>query len=233
LDNNCLLQLENVSKTYQKGEHQLYALNSFDLQIYKSEVLSVIGRSGSGKSTLLNLIGGLDRPTEGKILFEGNDLAKFNHTELARYRKSSAGMIFQSFNLINAYSALDNVILALTFGGLARKKRKDRAESLLKLVGLSGRFHHKPSELSGGEAQRVAIARALANNPRIILADEPTGNLDSTTSKEIIEILHKLNHEQEITLILVTHDIEIAEQVSHRYIRLMDGKIVEQKRLHP
>ena len=233
MDNHCLLQLENVSKTYQKGENKLVALNSFNFQIFKSEILSVIGRSGSGKSTLLNLLGGLDQPTEGEILFDSKNLARFTHKELAKYRKFSVGMIFQSFNLVKAYSALENVILALTFGGIARKRRRERAEYLLNQVGLSERLHHKPSELSGGEAQRVAIARAMANNPSIILADEPTGNLDSITSKEIIEILRKLNKDHGITVILVTHDQEIAEEISHRYIRLMDGKIVEQNNLRP
>jgi len=232
LENNCLIELKNVSKFYKKGENKLLALDSFNFCIYESEILSVIGRSGSGKSTLLNLIGGLDKPTNGKILYDGKNISEFDQKELASYRKLCVGMIFQSFNLINTYSALDNVILALTFGGVSKNERKEKAKYLLDQVGLSKRFYHKPSELSGGEAQRVGIARAMANNPHMILADEPTGNLDSTTSNEIIEILHSLNKNHGITIILVTHDQEIAENVSHRYIRLMDGRIVEQKNLH-
>ncbi|NJO89757.1 MAG: ABC transporter ATP-binding protein [Chloroflexia bacterium] len=231
MNNNKLFELEKVTKTYQKGEHQVFALDSIELEVNKSEILSIVGRSGSGKSTLLNLLGGLDKATSGKIIYQGKDLLSYTPYQLSNYRKFQVGMIFQSFNLISSYSALDNVVLALTFGGVARTKRKALAQSLLCQVGLSERIHHKPAELSGGEAQRVAIARALANNPQIILADEPTGNLDSTTSEQIIKLLSQLNENHGITVILVTHDQEIAREISNRYIRLVDGKIVEQKSL--
>jgi putative ABC transport system ATP-binding protein len=232
MDNKNLFQLNNLTKAYQKGDNQLLALNLEKLEIYESEILSIVGRSGSGKSTLLNLIGGLDKPTEGNILYQNKNLAAFTQTELANYRKFQIGMIFQSFNLITSYTALDNVIIALTFGGYARAQRKAKAKDLLNMVGLSERIHHKPSELSGGEAQRVAIARALANNPKVILADEPTGNLDTTTSEEIIKLLQQLNEKHGITIVLVTHDQGIAEKISNRYIRLVDGRIVELKSLH-
>lgn len=233
MDKESLLQLKNVSKVYQKGRNNLQALKSFNFSINQNEILSIVGRSGSGKSTLLNLLGGLDRPTDGQILYQGKDLADFSQKELASYRKFQVGMIFQSFNLINSFSALNNIVLALTFGGIAKRRRKVKAMQLLEQVGLVDRCHHKPMELSGGEAQRVAIARALANNPQIILADEPTGNLDSTTSDEIMALLQKLNKNQNITVILVTHAQEIAEKISNRYIRLMDGEIVEQINLRP
>jgi len=223
------LNFENVTRTYQKGENFVYALNSFTQEIYKSEFISIVGRSGSGKSTLLNILGGLDKPSSGKILFNGNNLAKFNHKQLANYRKFQVGMIFQSFSLIQSFTALENVVLALTFGGLARSERKKTASNLLEQLGLANRLNHKPSELSGGETQRVAIARALANKPEIILADEPTGNLDSITSQEIIDLLVKLNKDKGITIVLVTHDQEVAETISHRMIKLVDGKNVEQK----
>ncbi len=231
MSNKNLFQLRNLTKSYQKGKNELLALNLDSLEIYESEILSVVGRSGSGKSTLLNLLGGLDKATSGKIIYQDKDLLSYTAYQLSNYRKFQVGMIFQSFNLIHSYSALDNVALALTFGGVARTKRKALAKSLLIQVGLSERMHHKPSELSGGEAQRVAIARALANNPQIILADEPTGNLDSTTSKQIIKLLSALNENHGITIILVTHDQGIAEEISNRYIRLVDGKIAEQKSL--
>ena len=231
MGNKSLFQLNNLTKAYQKGENKLLALNLESLEIYESEILSIVGRSGSGKSTLLNLLGGLDKPTSGDIIYQNKNLATYSQSELANYRKFQIGMVFQSFNLINSYTAIDNVILALTFGGIAKTKRKSQAASLLHQVGLSERTNHKPSELSGGEAQRVAIARALANNPKVILADEPTGNLDSTTSNEIISLLHKLNQDQGITIVLVTHDQGIAKEISHRCIRLVDGKIVEQKGL--
>ena len=225
--NNILLQLEDVSRIYHKGEHTLFALDSLTTEIRKSEILSIVGRSGSGKSTLLNLIGGLDKPTTGKLIYMGKDLAKYSQKELSLYRKFRVGMIFQSFNLIPSYNALENVSLALTFGGVARSERRAIATELLSQVGLKDRILHKPSELSGGEAQRVAIARALANKPEIILADEPSGNLDSTSSDEIIHILKELNKYQGITILMVTHDQQMAESISHRFIRLVDGKIVE------
>jgi len=226
-----LIKLENITRTYKKGENVVYALDGINEEIYKSEFISIIGRSGSGKSTLLNLLGGLDQPSSGKMFFKDKNLAEFNHKQLANYRKFQVGMIFQSFNLIQSFSALENVKLALTFGGMAREERKKTAARLLGQLGLENRLNHKPDELSGGEAQRVAIARALANKPEIILADEPTGNLDSITSGEIIDLLTQLNKNQGITIILVTHDQDIATTKSDRVIRLVDGKTVDNKTL--
>ncbi|MCK4748245.1 MAG: ABC transporter ATP-binding protein, partial [Bacteroidales bacterium] len=182
--------------------------------------------SGSGKSTLLNLVGGLDRPTSGNIQFNGKDLAGMNRYQLALHRRHSVGMIFQSFNLIPNQTAIENIMLPMVFAGVARRKRKQIAEELLQQVGLAERAMHLPSELSGGEAQRIAIARALANEPRMILADEPTGNIDSSTSAEIIELLVSLNKGKGLTILMVTHDKETADAVSDRIITLKDGGIV-------
>ncbi len=216
---------QNLTKEYKKGKISVPALTRVNISINQGEYVSIVGKSGSGKSTFLNLIGGLDRPTSGNIIVKNQILNELNRKELARHRKYTVGMIFQSFNLIPSRTALENISLALAFGGVLRKSRKPKSNDLLKLVGLSGRINHKLNELSGGEAQRVAIARALANNPEIILADEPTGNLDSTTSEEIIEILRNLNKKNGKTIIMVTHDMEIANKVSDKIIRLKDGMI--------
>lgn len=221
------IQIANLSRIYQKGGIIIPALQNINLEIEEGQFVSIVGKSGSGKSTLLNLIGGLDRATEGKILFNGNDLHKMSRTELAQHRKKSVGMIFQSFNLIPSRSALENVDLALTFGGVPRNRRKATATALLQKVGLGDRINHLPDELSGGETQRVAIARALANNPKVLLADEPTGNLDSETSAEIMDMLVDLNKNQGITIILVSHDQETAQLVSNWIVKLKDGSINE------
>jgi len=223
-----MLKISNLSKTYKKGNIPIPALRNVSLEVKQGEFVSIAGRSGSGKSTLLNLIGGLDTATSGQILFKEKDLTRIKRSELAQHRRFSVGMVFQSFNLIPYRSALDNVALALTFGGAPRQKRKSIAEGLLSQVGLEHRLHHKPSELSGGEAQRVAIARALANNPAVLLADEPTGNLDSLTSEEIVGLIRNLNRDHGLTVLMVTHEQEIAESVSHKVIHLLDGKIVHQ-----
>jgi len=196
-----------------------------NFEISQGTYLSIVGKSGSGKSTLLNLVGGLDRPTSGKIQFDTRDLSSLNRYQLALHRRYAVGMIFQSFNLIPSRTAIENIILPLTFAGIPRRQRKQKAAELLSQVGLSGRMNHLPSELSGGEAQRVAIARALANEPRMILADEPTGNLDSSTSTDIIQLLVSLNKEKGLTILMVTHDKETAEAVSDRIITLKDGGI--------
>lgn len=219
-----VIQLQGVSKTYQKGKNEVHALTSITLNIFAGEFISIVGKSGSGKSTLLNLIGGLDHVSNGNILFEGKNLSNFNRKEMAHHRKFSVGMIFQSFNLIPSRNVTDNVSLALAFGGMPIKLRKPRSEKLLTSVGLEQRLTHFPTELSGGEAQRVAVARALANDPKIILADEPTGNLDSHTSSEIIQLLTTLNKNDGKTVIMVTHDLETAEMTSDRIIKLKDGK---------
>ena len=224
-----MIQTNGLTKTYARGENQVDALNGVTLEISGGEFVSVVGKSGSGKSTLMNLIGGLDTPTSGKIIFNGRQLDKMTRKELALHRRFSVGMIFQSFNLIHYRSALENIKLSLIFGGVPRNERNRRAMELIDMVGLSGRETHKPGELSGGESQRVAIARALANNPEVILADEPTGNLDSVTSEEIVNHLVHINKNQGKTIVMVTHDIELAEKISDKIIRLADGKIGELK----
>ena len=208
------------------GNIEIPALWDISFEVGKVEFVSIVGRSGSGKSTLLNLIGGLDTASAGRIVFEGKDLVRMKRSALAQHRRFSVGMVFQSFNLIPHRTAVENVTLALTFGRLARAERRPRAEELLKRVGLEHRLEHKPGELSGGEAQRVAIARALANNPVMLLLDEPTGNLDSTTAAEIVELVRLLNRDQGITVLMVTHEQDIAETVSSKIIRLLDGRIV-------
>ena len=221
-----LLSVSQLSKTYRKGNNQIHALRDVSFTVEQGEFVSIVGRSGSGKSTLLNIIGGLDTASSGQILFAGTDMAEMKRSELARHRCVSVGMVFQSFNLIPHRSALENVILALTFGGVPRRERQGKAAGLLRQVGLEHRLHHKPSEMSGGEAQRVAIARALANNPPMLLPDEPTGNLDSTTAREIIDLLQDLNHAQGVTIVMVTHEQDMAAAVSGKIIRLLDGRIV-------
>jgi putative ABC transport system ATP-binding protein len=227
VNNSHFIQVKNLSRHYQMGSTKISAIHDVSFSVEKGEFVSILGRSGSGKSTLLNLLGGLDSATSGSITFNGADLGQMRRNELARHRRNSVGMIFQSFNLINYATALDNVALALIFGRFPNKLRKSRAIQLLESVGLADRINHRPSELSGGEAQRVAIARALANQPPVLLADEPTGNLDSATSSEIIELLKTLNREKGITVMMVTHDQETATMVSNMVIHLKDGQIVE------
>ncbi len=226
--NSQIIKTNVLSRIYEKGNIKVIALLDISFEVSEGQFICIAGKSGSGKSTLLNLIGGLDRPTSGNIFFNGNDLAGMNRYLLALHRRLSVGMIFQSFNLVPTLSALDNVILPLIFTGVNRKLRKSRGVELLRQVGLENRKDHFPGELSGGEAQRVAIARALANEPRVILADEPTGNLDSQTSEEIINVLVNLNKDRGFTILMVTHDLETAERISDKIIRLKDGKIVEE-----
>lgn len=222
-----LLQTINLGRSYKKGTINIPALHDVSFEMHEGEFFSIVGKSGSGKSTLLNLIGGLDRATSGSIIFDGKGLHKMSRTEMSNHRRFSVGMIFQSFNLIQSRNAVENVELALTFGGVQRRKRREIAETLLKNVGLGERLTHRPDELSGGETQRVAVARALANHPKVLLADEPTGNLDSETSNDIISLLQDLNKNHGLSIIMVTHDLETAEKVSDRIIRLKDGKIIE------
>jgi ABC-type lipoprotein export system ATPase subunit len=216
-----------LNRTYKKGSISIPALEDISFEMQEGEFLSIVGKSGSGKSTLLNMIGGLDKPSSGIISFSDRELQKMSRKEMADHRRFSVGMIFQSFNLIQSRTALENVELALIFGGMARRKRRNRAEELLADVGLSDRTAHRPDELSGGETQRVAIARALSNNPKLLLADEPTGNLDSETSNQIISLLQNLNKKRGLSVIMVTHDLETAERVSGKILRLKDGKIIE------
>ncbi|MFC2123802.1 ABC transporter ATP-binding protein [Bacteroidota bacterium] len=226
-----LLSVQSLTRFFQKGGQQITAVDDISFDVQQGEFLSVVGRSGSGKSTLLNLVGGLDTPTSGEIVFNGTNIAAYSRHELALHRRYNVGMIFQSFNLINTRNAIENVILAMVFGEIQKKERINKTMALLENVGLGDRMRHTPSELSGGETQRVAIARALANDPKLLLADEPSGNLDSQTSGEIMDLLLELNKNQGLTIMMVTHDITMADNVSNRVIRLLDGKIVEERRV--
>lgn len=224
-----VVRCENVWKIYNYGtELEVPALKNINLKIEKGENIVIIGPSGCGKSTLLHLIGCLDRPTKGKIFIDGKDVSKLSDDELAKIRREKIGFVFQFFYLIPTLTALENVMLPMTFAGVPSKEKEKRAKELLKLVGLEKRMHHKRSELSGGEIQRVAIARALANNPEIILADEPTGNLDSRSGKEIMKYLVKLNKEKNVTLVVVTHDPMVASFFK-RKIYLKDGRIIKEE----
>lgn len=222
----ALLEIAGLSKVYCKGTVSIRALDRVTFEVEEGDFVSIVGRSGSGKSTLLNLVGGLDTPTGGKIIFDGRDLAAMKRGELAQHRRFSVGMVFQSFNLIPHRTATENVSLALTFGRVPRQNRRSVAVDLLSSLGLAHRLDHKPGEISGGEAQRVAIARALANTPRVLLMDEPTGNLDSATAGEIVDLVRDLNRDRGLTVIMVTHEEDIAESVSGKVLRLFDGKLI-------
>jgi len=222
-----LIHIQNLSKLYKKGPVTIPAVNNLSCSFTAGHFISIVGKSGSGKSTLLNLIGGLDTADTGFILFNGKNLMSFSRKQMAKHRQFDVGMVFQSFNLISHRTASENIELALAFGGVGRRKRKKKAVELLSQVGLANRSGHFPGELSGGEAQRVCIARALANKPTVLLADEPTGNLDSNTTEEIISLLGNFNINENLTIIMVTHDFEIAERVSDHIIRLKDGEIIE------
>jgi predicted ABC-type transport system involved in lysophospholipase L1 biosynthesis ATPase subunit len=216
----------DLSRSYGPPSAVVHALRGVSLEIADGERVALLGKSGSGKSTLLNLLGGLDRPTSGQVTAGGFDLARLSGRRLARYRLATVGMIFQSFNLIPSRTALQNVELPLVFTGLSPARRRAAASAALEAVGLGARLHHRPSELSGGECQRAAIARALVNSPRILLADEPTGNLDSATAAEVIAVLTAHLDRLGATLILVTHDEELARRCATRIVRLQDGRLV-------
>lgn len=226
-----LLHLKDVWKTYYMGKVSLDVLKGINLEINKGEFVSIVGPSGSGKSTMINMVGVLDTPTQGQILIEGHDIAEFTESELAQVRGKKIGFVFQQFNLIPTLTALENVILPTVFQNVPEEVRVKRAEKLLTLVGLADRMHHKPNELSGGQQQRVAIARALINNPEIILADEPTGNLDSKSGKQVMDFLSKLHREEKKTIVLVTHDIDLVKY-SHLVVHLKDGEIVRIQKHH-
>jgi putative ABC transport system ATP-binding protein len=219
--------LNNIIKSYSMGKRELKVLQGIDLNIEKGEMVAIMGPSGSGKSTLLNLIGLLDKPTSGKYILDGKEVSRLGGGELARVRGQKIGFIFQSFNLLPYLSAINNVELGQKYAG--RTDEKAAREALLK-VGLGERVHHRPNELSGGEQQRVAVARALAKNPPIILADEPTGNLDSRSSKDIMGMLSDLHTEQKITLVMITHDPGIA-RYCQRVIHIQDGQIISEEKL--
>lgn len=221
-----LIQLTDVRKVYDLGEVQVQALKGTTLQIERGEFVALIGPSGSGKSTLMNTLGCLDRPTSGSYLLDGQEIVTMTRDQRAMIRNKSIGFVFQNFNLLNRTSAIENVELPMLYAqGISARMRRSRALEMLERVGLADRGHHHSSQLSGGQQQRVAIARALVNNPSILMADEPTGNLDTKTSKEVIELFQKLNREQSLTVILVTHDQSVARN-ANRKIVLRDGEII-------
>ena len=222
-----LIIIKKIYKIYNPGENEVRALDGIDLEIKKGEYVAIIGQSGSGKSTLMNILGCLDTPTEGKYILNGKETEKLMDNELSDIRNKDIGFIFQGFNLISNLSAIENVELPLMYRGVEREERKRLAKEALRRVGLENRMDHRPNQLSGGQQQRVAIARAIAQAPPVILADEPTGNLDSKSTKEIMEILREL-HKEGHTLIMITHDDEIASQAP-RVVRMKDGKIVEER----
>jgi putative ABC transport system ATP-binding protein len=224
-----LLDTDNLRKHYQMGSSTVRALDGVSLTIDQGEFVALLGTSGSGKSTLLNLIAGLDRPTDGSLRIFGRDLAQMSSAELSLHRRQNVGIIFQSFNLVPTMTARENITLAMMFAGVARAERDASAGRLLESVGLGGRQDHRPRELSGGEQQRVAIARALSNKPHLLLADEPTGNLDSHTSRDIMAILTDLNQREGKTIIMVTHDATLAGAYANRTITLLDGVVVNQQ----
>ena len=221
-----IIELKNVWKTYYMGKIPLDVLKGINLEINRNEFVAIVGPSGSGKSTLMNQVGVLDVPTKGQILLENKDISKYSESELAQIRGRKIGFIFQQFNLIPTLTALENVTLPTIFQNVPEEIRLKRAKKLLTDVGLGERMNHRPNELSGGQQQRVAICRALINNPEIILADEPTGNLDSASGKQIMELLSKLHSEDKKTIILVTHDIELVKY-AHRTIFIKDGLVTK------
>jgi len=222
---NKLIELKNVWKVYKMGKVNVYALRGLSLEIKKGEFVAIQGPSGAGKSTAMHIIGCLDIPTRGKVLLKGKNIANLSESELAQIRGKTIGFIFQKFNLINTLSALENVMLPMIFQNYSKEKRIKRGKKLLEIVGLSHRANHKPNELSGGEQQRIAIARALANNPEIILADEPTGNLDSKTGEKVINFLEQLHDKNGKTIVIVTHDEALAKR-AERIIKIKDGKTI-------
>lgn len=223
----ALLEAREISKVYQMGTTTVTALDNVSLSIDEGQFVAIQGTSGSGKSTLLNMVGGLDHPSSGDVYFNEKPLGPLSKKEMARYRRFSVGMIFQNFNLIPTMTAEENIKLALAFGGLRGVQRRQRSKELLGRVGLSDRLTHRPSELSGGEQQRVAIARALANNPKVLLADEPTGNLDSTRAHELLALLREMVTRDSLTILMVTHDRELAGSFADRIILMKDGRVVQ------
>ncbi len=219
-----MIELSNISKTYRMGEVDITVLSGISLKVQSGELIAIMGPSGSGKSTLMNIMGCLDRPTGGTYHFESREISTLSNDELAAVRNSKIGFVFQTFNLLPRFSALKNVEVPLIYSGVPARLRRERAMPVLEQVGLSDRMHHKPTELSGGQQQRVAIARALVNNPPLLLADEPTGNLDSRSGSEVLDILTGLNR-QGVTIMIVTHDKDVAARCK-RIINLKDGQII-------
>lgn len=226
--NQNVIEMHKIIKRYYIGQpNELQILNGIDLQVSPNEFVSIVGESGSGKSTLMNIIGALDRPTEGSYMLDGEDISQLPDKKLSYIRNRKIGFVFQSFFLIPRTSALKNVELPMMYAGIPKKQRRERAMELLELVGMAERASHKPNELSGGQNQRVAIARALSNNPSLLLADEPTGALDSRTGHIVMDIFHKLHEEQKKTIVLITHSPELAKETG-RIITLCDGSITSQ-----
>ncbi|HOU12997.1 MAG TPA: ABC transporter ATP-binding protein [Anaerolineae bacterium] len=224
--NEPIIHTQNLHRDFTMGDQVVHALDGVELQVNAGDFLAVMGPSGSGKSTLLYLLGGLDRPTAGEIWVSGRDIAQLDENDLATYRGQEIGFVFQAFHLVPTMTALQNVEFPMIFNRVSPSARRERAKTLLDRVGLSDRMAHKPTELSGGQQQRVAIARALANDPRIILADEPTGNLDTHTGQEVLDLLTHLNREEGRTIIIVSHDPSVTRFVT-RDIHLLDGKVVK------
>jgi putative ABC transport system ATP-binding protein len=224
-----VIQLRGATRTYELGSIRVRALREVTLRIERGDFIAIMGSSGSGKSTLMNILGCLDSPTDGRYLLDGVDAAQMDEDDLADLRNRKIGFVFQSFNLVPRTSALANVELPLSYAGLKGPERRRRAERALGSVGMSNRLHHQPSELSGGQQQRVAVARAIVTNPSLVLADEPTGNLDSRSTTEVLRIFSRLNEERR-TVVLITHEPDVAER-ARRIVRLSDGRIVEDRRL--
>ncbi len=220
-----IIKLENIWKVYQLGEIELTVLKGINLEIYPGTFMTIMGPSGSGKSTLMHIIGCLDTPTKGEILLEGKNVSNFSEDKLAQIRGQKIGFVFQQFNLLHNLNALENVMLPMVFQGVPEKERIERAKELLSSLNLEKRIYHRPSELSGGERQRIAIARALSNDPEVVVADEPTGNLDSTTGKKIMEVFINLHKKENKTIVVVTHDPNIA-RYSKEIVNIKDGQII-------
>lgn len=230
MSEEILIDVQNIVKKYYIGKpNELEILKNISFQVNRGEFISIVGASGSGKSTLMNIIGGLDRPTEGSYFLDEQDMSKLPDSQLSKIRNNKIGFVFQTFNLIARTSAQKNVELPMLYAGIPRKDRSKKARELLELVDMGDRFHHMSNELSGGQKQRVAIARAMANDPAIILADEPTGALDSTTGRKVMDIFHKLHQEQGKTIILITHSNELAMETG-RMILVKDGEIIKDER---
>lgn len=231
MNSDPFVKTEDLTRIYSSGTIQVVALKDVSLSLDQGQFFGVTGASGSGKSTLMNLLAGLDRPSSGSIRVQGKLISELDKDELALYRRHQVGMIFQSFNLVSSYSALENVAFPLLFACVAKKERAKRAEQMLEKVGLYPRKDHRPSELSGGEQQRVAMARALINQPKILLADEPTGNLDSKTSRQIVQTLSELNKKQGLTVIMISHEESLLDKFADDVIHLQDGKVVQEERI--